>query len=60
VRYLAKLKQSETPGAQMAVRFLDNLHKIGQQLVSDGVAANLEDVNAVLQNGFYLLYGVDL
>ena len=47
----------DTLGAKLAVDFLKRTKLIGEQLVSDGVAASAENVNAVLTNGFYWLYG---
>jgi hypothetical protein len=31
--------------------------EIGQNLLDDGVAQSADDVNAVLMNGFFWLYG---
>ena len=31
--------------------------EVGEKLVADGVADRAEDVNGVLMNGFYHLYG---
>lgn len=55
--YFAQLQALETPGARLAIDFLHNLQKIAQQLVNDGVATSLEDVDTVLKEGFYHLYG---
>lgn len=55
--HFAKLKKMDTLGAKLAVDFLKRTKAIGEQLVSDGVAASAENVNAVLTNGFYWLYG---
>ena len=55
--YFAALFQANTLGARMAQRYLTKSKEIAQKLVSDGVAHNIEDVNAVLMNGFYHLYG---
>lgn len=57
--YFAALFQADTLGAQLAQRYLIKSKEIAQKLVSDGVAHNVEDVNAVLMNGFYHLYGPD-
>ena len=51
------LKRMDSPGAELAVNFLKKTKAIGEQLVSDGVANSPDDVNAVLMNGFYWLYG---
>lgn len=55
--YFTQLRAMETPGTHLAIDFLHNLQKIAQQLVNDDVAASLEDVDAVLKEGFYHLYG---
>lgn len=52
-----KLKKMDTLGARLAVDFLKKTKAIGEQLVNDGVAASTKNVNAVLTNGFYWLYG---
>jgi hypothetical protein len=51
------LKKMDTLGAEFAVNFLKKTKEIGEKLVSDGVANSSDDVNAVLTNGFYWLYG---
>ena len=57
VTYFDNLKQMDTLGSKLAVDFLRKTKKIGEKLVSDGVANAANDVNAVLTNGFYWLYG---
>jgi 3-hydroxyacyl-CoA dehydrogenase len=56
-KYFSNLKSSEAIGAQLAIRFLQKSKSIGEKLVTDGVASSPEDVNGVLLNGFYHLYG---
>lgn len=56
--YFSQLQDLETPGAQLAIDFLQNLQKISRQLVGEGVAASLGDVDTVLKDGFYHLYGI--
>ncbi|MBA3239283.1 MAG: 3-hydroxyacyl-CoA dehydrogenase family protein [Parachlamydiaceae bacterium] len=56
--YFAQLQGVETPGAQLAIDFLKNLQKIALNLVNDGVVESLKDVDAVLKEGFYHLYGI--
>lgn len=56
--YLKTLSQEKTPGALLANEFLKNSHEITLGLIKDGVAKNIEDVNTVLMQGFYHLYGV--
>jgi len=55
--YFKKLQESEGLGAELAVNFLRQTKKIGENLIEDGVAENKKDVNDVLMNGFYWLYG---
>lgn len=56
-KYFDNLKQIDTLGGTLAVDFLKKTKEIGEKLVSDGVAHSADDVNAVLTNGFYWLYG---
>lgn len=51
------LKAMDSVGAQLAVSFLNKTKAIGENLVAGGVARSADDVNAVLTNGFYWLYG---
>jgi len=55
--YFMRLQEIKGLGAELAVHFLRQTKKIGEQLVEDGVAENQKDVNEVLINGFYWLYG---
>jgi 3-hydroxyacyl-CoA dehydrogenase len=55
--YFAALGKTDTLGAKLALRYLKRSKEIGQQLVQMGVAAGPEDVNGVLMNGFFHLYG---
>ncbi len=55
--HFEKLKSMETPGAELAIDFLKKTKEIGQSLVDSGVANSVDDVNAVLMNGFFWLYG---
>ena len=48
-----KLKKMDTLGAKLAVDFLKKTKSIGQSLVESGVANSVDDVNAVLMNGFF-------
>lgn len=52
-----RLKAMDTTGARLAMNFLAKTKEIGQKLVAGGVANSADDVNAVLTNGFYWLYG---
>jgi 3-hydroxyacyl-CoA dehydrogenase len=44
-------------GAKLAIDYLKASKAIGEELVSDGVANGPDDVNGVLTNGFFHLYG---
>ncbi len=55
--YFANLKTSKTLGARLALAYLKRSKEIAEKLVADGVANSVEDVNGVLLNGFYHLYG---
>ena len=56
-KYFANLRKTDTFGAKLAVKYLERSREIGKKLVSDGVANSDKDVNDVLTNGFYHLYG---
>ncbi len=53
----SNLNQMKTFGADLARAYFQKSKAIGEGLISDGVAANAEDVNGVLINGFFHLYG---
>lgn len=55
--FFQNLKSSNTLGAKLASAYLKNSKEIGEKLVKIGVAKTAEDVNNVLLNGFYHLYG---
>jgi 3-hydroxyacyl-CoA dehydrogenase len=52
-----RLKTMDTLGAKLAIDYLKKTKDIGQSLVDSGVANSFDDVNAVLMNGFFWLYG---
>jgi len=56
-RHFAALRESGNEGAKLAVDYLKASKAIGEKLVSDGVAGSPDDVNGVLTNGFFHLYG---
>ena len=56
-KYFANLRKTDTFGAKLAIKYLERSREIGKKLVSDGVANSDKDVNDVLTNGFYHLYG---
>jgi 3-hydroxyacyl-CoA dehydrogenase len=55
--YLQSLFQSSSTGAELSQKFLINSNEIAKALVKDNVAHSIEDVNSVLINGFFHLYG---
>lgn len=55
--YFDQLFAADSPGARLAVRYLERSREISAELVSGGIAARSEDVNQVLENGFFHLYG---
>jgi 3-hydroxyacyl-CoA dehydrogenase len=55
--YFKNLNASNTLGAKLAMAYLKNSKQIGEFLVKTGVAKTAQDVNDVLLNGFYHLYG---
>lgn len=55
--YFKNLNASDSLGAKLAKAYLKNSKKIGEFLVETGVAKSPDDVNSVLLNGFYHLYG---
>lgn len=57
--YFKNLFTSNGPAETLAQEHLFKSREIAGQLVSDGVAQTIEDVNTVLKNGFYHIYGAD-
>ncbi len=55
--YFANLKSSKGLGADLALGYLKRTKEIALHLVTDAIANSDTDVNAVLVNGFYWLYG---
>ena len=53
----SELKQMNTVGSEMGVKYAINSKYIGLKLVEDKVANSEEDVNKVLLTGFYHAYG---
>ncbi len=56
-KYFENLRKSNTFGAELAIKYLERSKEVGKKLVADGVANTEQDVNDVLMNGFYHLYG---
>jgi hypothetical protein len=52
-----KISAMDTLGAELARAYVQNSRRIGEHLVSSGVAATADDVNGVLTSGFFHLYG---
>lgn len=59
-QYFDKLFEMGTPGSEVAFDFLMHGRQTASELVRQGVARSMDDVNTVLKNGFYHLYGVDV
>jgi hypothetical protein len=57
--YFVNLLEEPSLPSKLAVHFLEHSRSISQGLVKDGVARSTEDVDIVLQNGFFHLYGVE-
>ena len=55
--YFKHLFQENSLGAELAKEYLNESRKIAWGLVHAGVANRIEDVNLVLENGFFHLYG---
>ena len=55
--YFGALFKADTLGAKLAQQYLRKSRQIARKLVDDEVAYNIDDVNKVLRNGFYHLYG---
>ena len=51
------LKSMDIWGAELAIDYLTETKKVAEKLLSDGVASSADEINAVLTNGFYWLYG---
>lgn len=55
--YFADLKSTNTLGSKLAKLYHANSKNIGLNLVEDGIADNVENVNTVMLTGFYHAYG---
>lgn len=56
-KYFKNLSKSKSLGSELAVNYLKRSKEIAEELVKSGVANSEEDINGVLTNGFYWLYG---
>ena len=57
--YFSSLFSLSTFDAKIAQSYLWHSREIARNLVKEGVANNIEDVNTVLKNGFYHPYGIE-
>jgi 3-hydroxyacyl-CoA dehydrogenase len=57
--YFANLFGDRSIAGRLAIQFLENSRAIAHYLVESKVANSISDVDTVLQNGFFHLYGVD-
>lgn len=55
--YFQSLAAMDSSGARLAKAYLQRSREIGQLLLDGGVANSADDVNGVLMNGFFHLYG---
>lgn len=55
--HFARVAAADSLGDRLALAYLRASRRIGEKLVSEGVAASAEDVNTVLTSGFQHLYG---
>lgn len=55
--FFAHMKQMDSLGAELAMKYGARSNAIGEKLVSDGVAANANDVNTVMLTGFFHAFG---
>ncbi|HRY33022.1 MAG TPA: 3-hydroxyacyl-CoA dehydrogenase family protein [Bacteroidales bacterium] len=55
--HFEKMKNQDSLGARLAVEYASESARIARQLVTDGVANQVEDVNTVLLTGFFHAYG---
>jgi len=56
-KIFTNLKNSDARGAELAKNYFKRSKEIGQELVKQGVANKVDDVNQVMMNGFFHLYG---
>lgn len=58
-KYFNELFEEHNLGVELAEMFLKHSRDVAKKLVQDKVASKIEDVNAVLELGFFHLYGAD-
>ena len=57
-QYFDELSGMQSQGARLARAYLNEMRRIGTDLVEEGIARNAEDVNTVMETGFYHVYGL--
>lgn len=55
--HFTRLASMDTLGARLTMAYLGASRRVGEKLVSEGIAESPEDVNTVLTSGFHHLYG---
>jgi 3-hydroxyacyl-CoA dehydrogenase len=55
--YFSNLKSDKGFGSDLARQYMNKTKEIAKGLLDRGIANSADDVNAVLSNGFYWLYG---
>lgn len=55
--YFSDLQEFDTNGAKLAAAYMKRSKAIGELLIAAGVSESAEDVNGVLMNGFFHVYG---
>jgi len=55
--FFTQLLAETSPGSLLTQEYMQAMKQIAIQLVEDGVAHSTDDVNTVMQRGFYHLYG---
>ncbi|WP_430816783.1 3-hydroxyacyl-CoA dehydrogenase family protein [Carboxylicivirga sp. RSCT41] len=55
--YFESIRREESRGALLAKDYMLSMKEIGQKLYDDGVTNSVDNVNSVMMNGFYYLYG---
>lgn len=59
-RFFKRMSEMDSLGATLARNYMSESQRIARYLVTSGVANKIEDVDTVLKNGFYHLYGSEL
>jgi 3-hydroxyacyl-CoA dehydrogenase len=57
--YFLNLKDGNSLGCEMAYKWLLHSKVVGDNLVKEHIAGSIDDVDSVLKNGFYHLYGIN-